>query len=59
MLLDASKSYAVCYDDGIDVSSYGTVYGSGTIGTASSKTWRDSYIRLKVIASPLLPLVQP
>jgi len=65
-LLDSTKIFAVCYDDGVDVVSTAyvghgvtsTVYGSVTPtqmvyvytdpnpGTSTSKTWRDSYVRL-------------
>lgn len=47
-LLDKEKIYAVCYDEGIDISPTTTTYTTGTMGTSTSTTWRDSYIRLKV-----------
>jgi hypothetical protein len=67
-LLDKTKIFAVCYDDGADVTStayaglgvtttiFGTVtptqqiynYVEANMGTTNSKTWHDSFIRLKM-----------
>jgi len=47
-LLNALKEFAVCYDEGNDISTYSTVYTAGTAGGTTSGTWRDSYIRLKL-----------
>jgi hypothetical protein len=48
-LLDASKEFAVCYDDGLEISSTSTQYpAAANTGTATSPTWRDSYIRFQI-----------